>query len=82
MIAKVPAPMVHSGTGVARRGLPSHAGMRLRRGRPGSLLQRILDKWGLPVLAVVIGSMILWGLFFAPGRPKEDANAPAAAASQ
>jgi hypothetical protein len=42
-------------------------------------MQRIMDKWGLPALAVVIGSIILWGLFFAPGRPKEEPKGPGSA---
>ncbi len=29
------------------------------------------DKWGLPALAVVIGTIILWGVFFAPRREDE-----------
>ena len=29
-------------------------------------MQRFRDKWGLPALAVIIGSIILWGLIFAP----------------
>ncbi len=32
-------------------------------------MQRIWDKWGLPALAVIIGSVIIWGLFFAPLKP-------------
>jgi hypothetical protein len=46
---------------------------------PGHPMQRIWDKWGLPALAVIIGSVILWGLFFAPGRPADAPTKPGAA---
>jgi hypothetical protein len=42
-------------------------------------MQRIWDKWGLPALAVIISTVILWGLFFAPGRPADSPNKPGAA---
>jgi hypothetical protein len=42
-------------------------------------MQRLWDKWGLPALAVVIGSIILWGLFFAPGRAPDAPTKPGAA---
>ncbi len=29
------------------------------------------DKWGLPAAAVIIGLIILWGIFLAPGREEE-----------
>ena len=45
-------------------------------------MQRTLDKWGLPALAVVIGSVILWGLFFAPGRATDTNARPGAAAKK
>jgi hypothetical protein len=43
---------------------------------PGHPMQRIWDKWGLPALAVIIGSVILWGLFFAPRRAEDGAVKP------
>ena len=46
-------------------------------------MQRIWDKWGLPALAVIIGSVILWGLFFAKGRDADEAKTkPVAGASR
>jgi hypothetical protein len=44
-------------------------------------MQRFLDKWGLPALAVIIGLIILWGLFFAPGREPEVTKKGAAGAN-
>ena len=46
--------------------------MRRCRERPGCPVQRFFDKWGLPAAAVIIGSIILWGLFFAPARVHEE----------
>ncbi len=42
---------------------------RPSRGNPGNFMKRFWDKWGLPALAVIIGSIILWGILFAPKRP-------------
>lgn len=39
------------------------------------------DKWGLPAAAVVIGLIILWGIFLAPGREDEAAKKGGGAAS-
>ncbi|WP_435008965.1 hypothetical protein P12x_000214 [Tundrisphaera lichenicola] len=45
-------------------------------------MQRILDKWGLPFAAVVIGGIILWGLVFSKGRVEDEPKAPIAAPSK
>ena len=43
-------------------------------------MQRILDKWGLPALAVIIGGIILWALVFAPRRVEDSPKGPVAGA--
>jgi hypothetical protein len=40
-------------------------------------MQRFFDKWGLPAAAVIIGGIILWGLFFAPARKPDENKGPA-----
>ena len=39
-------------------------------------MQRFMDKWGLWAAFVIVGSIILWGLVFAPGRPVEEKKGP------
>ncbi len=34
-------------------------------------MQRFWDKYGLQTLLVIIGSIIFWGIFLAPGRDEE-----------
>ena len=67
-----------SGTGLqTARPSPSDAASPRKA---GVFMQRILDKWGLPFLAVVIGAIILWGLFFSPGRVEDAPKGPVAGA--
>jgi hypothetical protein len=43
-------------------------------------LQSFFDKWGMPALAVIIGSIIIWGLFFSPRRADDAPKAKAGVA--